>query len=183
MATKTSGNSPVPKPEVGVVMGSDSYWPLLQETVATLNRFGVLYDVRVMSAHRTPDEAAAYAKRAAGRGLKVIIAAAGGAAHLAGVMAAHTTLPVIGIPVTSSFIDGLDSLLSTVQMPAGIPVATVATGKAGAINAAILAVEILAVSRPALATRLVLHKKQLADKVKAGNERIAAELAKQAAEE
>ncbi len=168
------------KPEVAVVMGSDSDWPLLEETVATLTRFGVVSEVRVMSAHRTPDLAASFARKAAGQGVKVIIAAAGGAAHLAGVICAHTTLPVIGIPVTSSFMDGLDSLLSTVQMPAGVPVATVAVGKAGAVNAAILAVQILALSQPDLARQLVVHKQVLMDKVNAGNDRVQDEIAKKA---
>ncbi len=164
--------------EVAVVMGSDSDWSLLEETVTTLTRFGVTSEVRVMSAHRTPDLAATFARQAQGRGIKVIIAAAGGAAHLAGVICAHTILPVIGIPVTSGFMDGLDSLLSTVQMPAGVPVATVAVGKAGAVNAAILAVQILALERPELARRLGDHKKTLIAKVKAGNARIQGELAK-----
>ncbi|MEI6563371.1 MAG: 5-(carboxyamino)imidazole ribonucleotide mutase [bacterium] len=168
----------VRKPEVAIVMGSDSDWPLLEETVAMLNGFGVGCEVRVMSAHRTPELAATYARKASGSGLKVIIAAAGGAAHLAGVISAHTTLPVIGIPVASGFMNGLDSLLSTVQMPAGVPVATVATGKAGAVNAAILAVQILALGRPDLARQLVVHKKTLIDKVKAGNDRIQSELKK-----
>jgi len=164
--------------EVAVVMGSDSDWSLLEETITTLTRFGVTSEVRVMSAHRTPDLAATFARQAQGRGIKVIIAAAGGAAHLAGVICAHTILPVIGIPVTSGFMDGLDSLLSTVQMPAGVPVATVAVGKAGAVNAAILAVQILALERPELARRLGDHKKTLIAKVKAGNARIQGELAK-----
>ena len=169
---------PAQKPEVTIVMGSDSDWPLLVESANTLSRFGVVYEVRVISAHRTPEMAATYARKAAGQGIKTIIAAAGGAAHLAGVLAAHTTLPVIGVPVTSSFMDGLDSLLSTVQMPAGVPVATVAVGKAGAVTAAILAVQILALSRPDLARQLVVHKKMLMDKVKTGNERIQLELEK-----
>ncbi|MEI7880672.1 MAG: 5-(carboxyamino)imidazole ribonucleotide mutase [bacterium] len=164
------------KPEVAIVMGSDSDWPLLQETFTTLTGFGVGCEVRVMSAHRTPELAATYARKASGNGLKVIIAAAGGAAHLAGVICAHTTLPVIGIPVTSGFLNGLDSLLSTVQMPAGVPVATVATGKAGAVNAAILAVQILALGRPDLAQKLVVHKNVLIEKVNAGNDRIQNEL-------
>jgi phosphoribosylaminoimidazole carboxylase PurE protein len=166
----------ISKTEVAIVMGSDSDWPLLQETVNTLMGFGVGCEVRVMSAHRTPDLAATYARKASGCGLKVIIAAAGGAAHLAGVLCAHTTLPVIGVPVTSGFLNGLDSLLSTVQMPAGVPVATVATGKAGAVNAAILAVQILALSRPDLAQKLVVHKNTLIEKVNAGNDRIQTEL-------
>ncbi|MEI6147654.1 MAG: 5-(carboxyamino)imidazole ribonucleotide mutase [bacterium] len=166
------------KSDVAIVMGSDSDWFLLEETTNTLGRFGVACEVRVISAHRTPDVAASYARQAAGRGIKVIIAAAGGAAHLAGVLAAHTTLPVIGVPVTSGLMDGLDSLLSTVQMPAGVPVATVAVGKAGAVNAAILSVQILALSRPDLTRRLGAHKKSLMDKVKAGNDRIQMELNK-----
>jgi phosphoribosylaminoimidazole carboxylase PurE protein len=164
------------KIEVAIVMGSDSDWPLLQETFNTLAGFGVGCEVRVMSAHRTPDLAASYARKAAASGIKVMIAAAGGAAHLAGVVCAHTTLPVIGIPVPSSFMNGLDSLLSTVQMPAGVPVATVATGKAGAVNAAILAVQILALGRPELAQKLVAHKATLIEKVNEGNARIQNEI-------
>ena len=166
------------KPEVAVIMGSDSDWSLLEETVATLTRFGVVSEVRVMSAHRTPDLAANYARKASERGFKVIIAAAGGAAHLAGVICAHTILPVIGIPVTSGFMNGLDSLLSTVQMPAGVPVATVAVGKAGAVNAALLAVQILALNRPDLTRKMNEHKQDLLSKVKAGNDRIQGEIAK-----
>ena len=142
------------KPEVAVVMGSDSDWSLLEETVNTLTRFGVGCEVRVMSAHRTPDLAANFARNAGKNGIKVIIAAAGGAAHLAGVVCAHTILPVIGIPVTSSFMNGLDSLLSTVQMPAGVPVGTLAIGEPGAINAGLLAAKILGLSDPALAARV-----------------------------
>jgi phosphoribosylaminoimidazole carboxylase PurE protein len=169
------------KCEVSIVMGSDSDWPLLEECATTLERFDVPYEVRVISAHRTPDMAAGHAQKAAGRGVKVIIAAAGGAAHLAGVLAAHTTLPVIGVPVASGFMDGLDSLLSTVQMPAGVPVATTAVGKAGAVNAAILAVQILALSQGELARRLIVHKKTLMDKVNAGNARVQQELDKKRA--
>ncbi len=171
---KTQGK--ISKPQVAIVMGSDSDWPLLQETVKTLTEFGVGCEVRVMSAHRTPDLAAAYAQGAAGHGFKVIIAAAGGAAHLAGVLCAHTILPVIGIPVTSGFLNGLDSLLSTVQMPAGVPVATVATGKAGAVNAAILAVQMLAIGQPELAAKLRVHKNTLIKKVNEGNARVQTEL-------
>lgn len=161
-----------------MVMGSDSDWPLLEDAVGVLAKFEVESEVRVMSAHRTPDLAATFSKQAAGRGLKVIIAAAGGAAHLAGVIAAHTTLPVIGIPVASNLMGGMDSLLSTVQMPAGIPVATVAVGKSGATNAALLAVQILALGNPALTRKLVQYKKSLGEKVKAGNARIQIEAAK-----
>jgi len=147
------------KLQVSVVMGSDSDWPLMEATVKTLARFGVQSETRVISAHRTPELATAYATGAARRGLQVIIAAAGGAAHLAGVLAAHTTLPVIGVPIKGGAFDGLDALLSTVQMPSGIPVATVALGSAGAVNAAILAVQILALRRPKLTVKLQQHKR------------------------
>ncbi len=161
--------------DVGVVMGSDSDWPLMKPTVATLESFGIACEVRVISAHRSPQAAAAYGADARGRGLKAIIAAAGGAAHLGGVLAAHTTLPVIGVPVKGGALDGLDALLSTVQMPAGIPVATVALGSAGPVNAAIFAAQILALTDPALARKLALHKKALADKVAAADARIRTE--------
>jgi phosphoribosylaminoimidazole carboxylase PurE protein len=163
---------------VGVLMGSDSDWPLLEDTAKTLKDFGVAFEVRVLSAHRTPERAAEYAQTAGERGLKVLIAAAGGAAHLAGVIAAHTVLPVIGIPVKGGALDGLDALLSTVQMPAGIPVATVALGRAGAVNAALLAVQILALNDATLADRFAAHKLELCDKVSKGNDRVQAELAK-----
>ncbi len=162
--------------DVGVVMGSDSDWPLLKQTASTLDSFGVGYEVRVISAHRSPAVATAYAGEAQSHGLKVIIAAAGGAAHLAGVLAAHTILPVIGVPVKGGLLDGLDALLSTVQMPAGVPVGTVALGNAGAVNAAILAVQILALGNPALAQRLILYKKTLAERVAAADDKIQAEL-------
>ena len=167
-----------PSVEVGIVMGSDSDWPLIEETVKALDQFGVGSDVRVISAHRTPELCARYAKSAAGRGIRVLIGAAGGAAHLAGTLAAHTTLPVIGLPVSSPTMDGLDSLLSTVQMPSGVPVATVAVGRAGAVNAAVLAVQILALDRPDLQRKLARHKKALMEKVEAGNARIQMELEK-----
>ncbi len=159
-------------PKVAVLMGSDSDWPLLEETVKTLHAFEIPCEVRVMSAHRTPVQAAAFASRAGGRGIQVIIAAAGAAAHLAGVLAAHTTLPVIGIPVKGGALDGLDALLSTVQMPAGIPVATVALGKSGAVNAAILAAQILAGGDAGLRKKLEHHKSQLAEKVGKANQRV-----------
>jgi 5-(carboxyamino)imidazole ribonucleotide mutase len=164
--------------QVGVLMGSDSDWPLMEETVKTLQGFEVPCEVRVLSAHRTPDLAALYAKQAADRGLKVIIAAAGGSAHLAGVIAAHTTLPVIGVPVAGGALDGLDALLATVQMPGGIPVATVAIGRGGAVNAAVLAVQILAVARPELQPRLLAHKQSLMRAVEAGDARVQVEAAK-----
>jgi phosphoribosylaminoimidazole carboxylase PurE protein len=161
--------------EVAVLMGSDSDWPVVEETVQTLKKFGIESEVQVISAHRTPEKAASFASKASSRGLKVIIAAAGGAAHLAGVIAAHTTLPVIGIPIKGGAMDGLDSLLSTVQMPAGIPVATVALGRSGAVNAGLLAVQMLALSRTDLQKKLVLHKQDLKKKVEEGNRRIAAQ--------
>jgi 5-(carboxyamino)imidazole ribonucleotide mutase len=135
-------------------MGSKSDWDTLRHTDAILSDFDVPHECRIVSAHRTPVEMADYAREAAGRGLKVIIAGAGGAAHLPGMVAAHTALPVIGVPVESHSLKGLDSLLSIVQMPGGVPVATVAIGKAGAINAALLAVSILATSDPGLRERL-----------------------------
>ena len=142
------------KPIVGVVMGSDSDLPIVEKCLVTLEEFDIPYDVRVMSAHRTPDRVYAYASTARLKGFKVLIAAAGGAAHLAGVLSSLTTLPVIGIPIQTPTLGGADSLYSTVQMPAGVPVATVAIGEAGAKNAALLAAEILALSDDALQARL-----------------------------
>lgn len=139
---------------VGVVMGSKSDWETMKHACDTLDHFGVPYEKKVTSAHRTPDLTTEFARTARARGLRIIIAAAGGAAHLAGVMAAHTTLPVLGVPMKGWALDGLDSLLSTVQMPGGIPVATFAIGKAGAINAALFAVATLALTDPALAQKL-----------------------------
>lgn len=165
-------NAILAKPKVGVVMGSDSDWPLMEATVKTLARFGVQSETRVISAHRTPQRATAYASSAARRGLQVIIAAAGGAAHLAGVLAANTSLPVIGVPVKSKALDGLDALLATVQMPAGIPVATVTLGAGGAVNAAILAIQILALRRPELADKLRQHKRHLKAKVQRGDAQV-----------
>jgi phosphoribosylaminoimidazole carboxylase PurE protein len=159
-------------------MGSDSDWPMIQDAGKTLDRFGVPYEVRVISAHRTPDIAFDYAATARERGLKVIIAAAGGAAHLAGVLAAHTILPVIGIPVQGGALNGLDALLATVQMPAGIPVATVALGSAGSINAAILAVQILSTGMPEYAAKMVDHKKAIKEKVVGADAKLRAELKK-----
>jgi len=163
-------------PRVSVIMGSDSDWPLMKPAVTTLRSFGVEVEVRVLSAHRSPEAAAAYAASARERGLHVLIAAAGGAAHLAGVLAAHTPLPVIGVPVKGGALDGLDALLSMVQMPAGIPVATVALGSAGPVNAAILAVQMLALHDATLMKRLVEHKKSLAQKVESANAKVQAEL-------
>jgi len=162
-------------PDVAIVMGSDSDWQQVKQAAETLESFGVTHEARVISAHRTPDIAASYAKECEERGVKVIIAAAGGAAHLAGAMAAHSVLPVIGIPVAGGPLGGLDALLSTAQMPAGIPVATVTLGSAGAVNAAILAVQILAVSRPDLTEKLRQHKTSMRDKVCAADARVRAE--------
>jgi 5-(carboxyamino)imidazole ribonucleotide mutase len=149
--TKGSKNT---KSLVAVVMGSKSDWDTMRAAADTLERFGVRHEAHVMSAHRTPALATQFAANADSRGVEVIIAAAGGAAHLAGVVAAHTTLPVLGVPMKSDALNGLDSLLSTVQMPAGIPVGTLAIGKAGATNAALLAIAILANSRPDLKKKL-----------------------------
>ena len=157
------------KPVVGFLVGSKSDLKFVREGLRLLEEFGIPYDLQVVSAHRTPDRAAEYAQDAEAAGLNVIIAAAGAAAHLAGAIAAHTTLPVIGVPIPSSDLKGLDSLLSTVQMPAGIPVATMAIGEAGATNAAILAAEILALSDSALAKKLHRYRKELAKKTVSGN--------------
>jgi 5-(carboxyamino)imidazole ribonucleotide mutase len=141
-------------PLVGVIMGSRSDWETMRHAAETLAALGVPHETRVVSAHRTPDRLVAYARGAAGRGLKVIIAGAGGAAHLPGMTAAMTALPVLGVPVESHALKGMDSLLSIVQMPAGIPVGTLAIGRAGAVNAGLLAAAILALEDPALAERL-----------------------------
>lgn len=169
---------PSPTPLVGILMGSDSDWPLVQQAAATLKEFGVPCEARVISAHRTPELAAQYASTAEQRGLRVLIAAAGGAAHLAGIAAAHTTLPVIGIPVACGALNGLDALLAIVQMPAGIPVATVTLGSAGPQNAALLAVQILATADPELRRALRAHKTRLGKKVADGNDRVQVEFAK-----
>ena len=141
-------------PLVGIVMGSQSDWPTLRHAAATLDKLGVPHERRIVSAHRTPDRLAEYAKSARSRGLKVIIAGAGGAAHLPGMCAAWSTLPVLGVPVETHSLNGVDSLLSIVQMPPGVPVGTLAIGRAGAVNAALLAAAILALADPALAARL-----------------------------
>ncbi|OGP63221.1 MAG: 5-(carboxyamino)imidazole ribonucleotide mutase [Deltaproteobacteria bacterium RBG_13_49_15] len=146
-------------------MGSDSDMDIMQEAAAVLKRFGIPYEMTVASAHRSPKRAAEYAAAAKSRGIGVIIAGAGHAAHLAGVMAAHTSLPVIGVPIDSSALKGLDSLLSTVQMPPGVPVATVSIGKPGAGNAGILAVQILALSDSSLQQKLASFKQEMADQV------------------
>ena len=141
-------------PQVGIIMGSQTDWATLRRAAETLDRLGVAHETRIVSAHRTPDRLRDYATSARERGLKVIIAGAGGAAHLPGMCAAWTPLPVLGVPIESHSLKGMDSLLSIVQMPAGIPVATLAIGQAGAVNAALLAAAILAIADPALAARL-----------------------------
>ena len=157
---------------VGIVMGSDTDFPVMSQAGETLDKFGIAYEMQVLSAHRTPALAHEYATKAASRGLKVLIAAAGGAAHLAGVVAANTTLPVIGVPMATSTLNGLDALLATVQMPSGIPVATMAIDKAGAANAAIFAAEILALSDPEIARKLTAHKESLVKSVADKNARL-----------
>jgi 5-(carboxyamino)imidazole ribonucleotide mutase len=152
-------------PLVVVLMGSKSDWDVMRQTGETLKEFGVPHESRVLSAHRTPAETSEYISQAEGRGVEVVIAAAGGAAHLAGVCAAHTVLPVLGVPMESASLKGLDSLLSTVQMPAGIPVGTLAIGPAGARNAALLAIAILGVSRPELRDRLRQFRERQKQKI------------------
>lgn len=156
--------------KVAIVMGSDSDLPVVSKAIKKLKEFGVEVEAHVMSAHRTPDAAAEFSKNAAANGFGVIISAAGKAAHLGGVLAAHTTLPVIGIPIKSSTLDGLDALLATVQMPAGIPVATVAID--GAVNAALLSIQILAVSDDELAKKLADARAAATEKVLAANAKI-----------
>jgi 5-(carboxyamino)imidazole ribonucleotide mutase len=151
-------------PLVGIIMGSKSDWDAMRQAAEMLTRFDIPHESRILSAHRTPALTAEYASSAESRGLAVIIAGAGGAAHLAGVVAAHTLLPVIGVPMASA-LNGLDSLLSTVQMPKGIPVATVAIGPSGAANAGLLAVAILAISRPDLRAKLRAYRDELAEQV------------------
>lgn len=152
---------------VGILMGSDSDWDKINGVAKALDEFDVGYEIHVMSAHRTPDKVLEYASTAKSRGLRVIIAAAGGAAHLAGVVASHTPLPVIGIPVKTDMMGGLDSLLATVQMPGDVPVATVGTGSGGARNAGLLAVQILALSDETLAAAYDDFKRKLVDKIAA----------------
>lgn len=146
-------------PLVGLIMGSRSDWETLRHAAETLDALGIPYEVRVVSAHRTPDLMAEYAKTAEARGIQVIIAGAGGAAHLPGMTAAHTPLPVLGVPVESQALRGLDSLLSIVQMPAGVPVGTLAIGRAGAVNAALLAASILGLKDPEMMARLKAYRK------------------------
>ena len=161
-------------PLVGIIMGSDSDWPVMSGAAEALAEFDVPHEVRVVSAHRTPVEMIDYARAAAGRGLKVIVAGAGGAAHLPGMVASVTTLPVVGVPVPLKYLDGVDSLLSIVQMPAGVPVATVSIG--GARNAGLLAVRILAASDPALAAEMAHFQIELSEAAKAKDAALAEKL-------
>ncbi|MBU1236053.1 MAG: 5-(carboxyamino)imidazole ribonucleotide mutase [Gammaproteobacteria bacterium] len=152
-------------PVVGIVMGSDSDWPIMKACAETLKQFGVAHEAKVLSAHRTPDAALDYASTAQARGMKVLIGAAGGAAHLAGVLAAKTELPVLAVPMPSTHLQGLDSLLAMVQMPGGIPVATFAIGEAGATNAALFAVSMLALSDAGIAKKLSDFRRKQTEKV------------------
>jgi len=155
----------VNKPKIAIVLGSDSDYPVIQDMIRILHQFEILHEITISSAHRSPDRTHRYAATLEDRGIQVVIACAGGAAHLAGVLASHTILPVIGVPIDSSPLNGFDALLATSMMPAGVPVATMGIGKAGASNAAVLAAQILARNDPNLAGRLKEYKKQLADKV------------------
>jgi 5-(carboxyamino)imidazole ribonucleotide mutase len=161
MTEKDTSTSPL----VGIIMGSDSDFKVMEEALEVFEDFDVACEFRVLSAHRTPNLASAYAREAAGRGLKIIIAGAGWAAHLAGVLAGETILPVIGVPIDSSPLRGIDALLATVQMPPGVPVATMSIGKGGARNAALFAVQILALGDPALAYKFRRHKEKMAEQV------------------
>jgi len=164
------------KPLVGIIMGSDSDAPIMQEAAKTLQQFGVDYEIGVYSAHRSPHRTNEYVTSARARGLKMLIAGAGSSAHLAGVAAAETILPVIGVPIDSSPLSGFDALMATVQMPPGVPVSTMGVGKSGAINAAILAVEILALSDPSLAEKLVDYKAKLEVAVAEKSKKVASEI-------
>ena len=171
MTTENSAKSAAP-PLVGIIMGSDTDLPVMSESAKMLDKFGIAYEVEIISAHRSPAKTHEYASTAIARGLKVVIVAAGGAAHLAGVVAALTTLPVIAVPMATTVLSGIDALLSSVQMPAGVPVAAMAIDKPGAINAAIYAAEILSVSDPAIARRLVEYKEELARSVEEKSARV-----------
>src|SRR3990172_4199439 len=166
------------KPLVGIVMGSDSDLPVMTETARMLGELNVPYELEIASAHRSPERAAAYARTAAKRGLHVIVVGAGGAFHLGGVIAAHTTLPVIAVPLAGSPLGGIDALLAAVQMPGGVPVGVMAVGKAGAVNAAIFAAQILAATDRNLHRRLVHHKEKLARGVAKKNARLKQEFAR-----
>ncbi len=172
-----SANGAQAKAVVGIIMGSDTDLPVMSETARMLEKFSIPYEIEIVSAHRSPARTHEYATTAIPRGLKVIIVAAGGAAHLAGVVAALTTLPVVAVPMATTVLSGIDSLLSSVQMPAGVPVASMAIDKPGAINAAIYAAEILAISDATLATRLVTHKEDLARGVAEKSARVKQQLA------
>ena len=160
------------RPVVAVLMGSDSDLAVMSEAVKVLSDNNVPYELKILSAHRSPDDVAKFTKSARAKGFKIIIAGAGGAAHLAGVIASHTTLPVIGVPMQTNELKGIDSLFSTVQMPSGVPVATVSIGKAGAKNAAILAIEILSLNDKRLEKKLAAFKKALVTGIRAKNKRI-----------
>jgi phosphoribosylaminoimidazole carboxylase PurE protein len=160
------------RPVVGILMGSDTDLPVMNEAAKTLEKFGIPYELEVISAHRSPERTHEYASTARDRGLKAIIVGAGGAAHLAGVVASLTILPVIGVPLSTTALNGLDSLLSTVQMPGGIPVATVSLDKAGAVNAAILAAQILGTSDEGIARKLLAYKEELARSVSEKNSKL-----------
>ena len=160
------------KPQVGVLMGSDSDMPVMEKTLEVLKKFKVTYEVKVLSAHRSPDETVRYVKSAEQRGLKVIIAGAGGAAHLAGVLASHTNLPVIGIPMETKSLKGIDSLLSISQMPSGVPVATMAIGEAGAKNAAYFALRILGLRDASMGRRLQAHRLKMRASIRLKNKRL-----------
>jgi 5-(carboxyamino)imidazole ribonucleotide mutase len=160
------------KPLVGIVMGSDSDLPVMTETAKRLKEFSIPYEIEITSAHRSPIRTSEYALSATRRGLKAIIVGAGGASHLAGIIAAETIIPVIGVPIDNSPLSGIDALLSTVQMPSGVPVATMAVGKAGASNAAIFAAEIIATSNKSLAKKLAVFKQELEKSVVAKSEKV-----------
>ena len=159
------------RPEIAIIMGSDSDLPVMSEAVRVLDENGVAYGLKILSAHRSPDDLARFAKSARLKGFKVIIAGAGGSAHLAGVIASHTTLPVIGVPMETKELKGIDSLFSTVQMPSGVPVATVSIGRSGAKNAGLLALQILSLNDKALEKRLVKFKKELVESIRKKNEK------------
>jgi len=159
--------------QVAIVMGSDSDFPVMKGAVDILKKFDIPFEIAIASAHRSPEKAVQIAKTATSRGIKVIIAGAGHAAHLAGAMAAHTTLPIIGVPIDSSCLKGLDALLSTVQMPPGIPVATVSIGKSGAKNAAILAAQIISLVDSSLSKMLTKYKEEMAEEIERKNQKIA----------
>lgn len=158
-------------PLVSIIMGSDSDLNVMNEAAGELEKFGISYEIKILSAHRSPDKTSEFAKSAVKRGIKVIIAGAGGAAHLAGTIAAHTILPVIGVPIESK-LDGMDSLLSTVQMPSGVPVATVSIGKSGAVNSAVLAAQIIGLNDKTVKSKLEKYKKELVAKVEDKNKKL-----------